>query len=224
MADDVGDSYDSMAELYATLDHRIDRIPSDREWFDKFVQVAATGEGTIADFGCGPGHVVNELSELGLAAVGYDISPGQVAQANLAFPDLEFHVGNIAAPDIDVSAFGGIVSRYSIIHMLPERLAGTFTEWFGLLESGAPLLVSFFAAPSAEAHGSPFDHAVVTAYALFPVTIAEHLQDAGFESVEIGMRGPLEGERALDHATVLAVKPNAATVTFSLPDWANSDQ
>jgi hypothetical protein len=82
-----------------------------------------------------------------------------------------------------------------------------FEEWMRVLESGAPVLVSFFASRSAQAHGSPFDHAVVTAYELFPATIARELQDAGFADVEVGVRPPPEGGRPLDQGTVLVHKP-----------------
>ena len=48
------------------------------------------------------------------------------------------------------------------------------------------------------------DHAVTTAYALSPETIATQLERAGFDLIDVAVRGPLEGERALGHATVLA--------------------
>jgi hypothetical protein len=64
--------------------------------------------------------------------------------------------------------------------------------------------LSFFAANSVERHGAPFDHAVATAYELFPATLASELQDAGFDRIKIGTRGPLHGERPLDHGTILA--------------------
>ena len=77
-----------------------------------------------------------------------------------------------------------------------------------VLQPGAPVLLSFFASSSAEAHGSPFDHAVVTAYELFPATIARQLRDAGFAEVEFGVCDPPAGARPLDQGTVLARKPN----------------
>ena len=58
----------------------------------------------------------------------------------------------------------------------------------------------------AEAHGSPFDHAVVTAYELFPPTMVRLLQDAGFTHVQFGVCDPPDGARPLDHATVFARK------------------
>lgn len=209
MRDEVRDSYDAMAEQYATLFLRdLDRDTNGRDWLAAFAKLAATRNGAVADLGCGPGHVVNHLSELGLTAVGYDLSPGQIAEARNAFPDSQFHVGDLAALDTTDSSLGGIVARYSLIHTLPSRLGDVFGEWIRVLEPGAPVLVSFFASSSAEAHGSPFDHAVVTAYELFPATIARQLQDAGFTDVEVDIRDPPEGARPFDQGTVLARKPS----------------
>ena len=186
MTDEVRDSYDAMAELYTKLAiGEIGRRPIDRDWLTAFAELAASSDGAVADLGCGPGHVVNHLSELGLTAIGYDFSPGLIAAARREFPDAQFRVGDLAALDIADSSL------------------------MRVLEPGAPVLVSFFAAPSAEAHGTPFDHAVVTAYALFPATIASQLQVAGFTDVEVAVRNPFDGERALEHGTVLAQKPSA---------------
>ncbi len=208
MTDEVRDSDDAMAELYATLAlGDLDRATPDRDWLASFAELATSRNGAVADLGCGPGHVVNHLTELGLAAIGYDVSPGQIAEARRAFPHSQFHVADLTALDIADDSLSGIVARYSLIHMLPTQLGCVFGGWLRLLEPGAPVLVSFFASSSVEAHGSPFDHAVVTAYELFPATIARQLQEAGFEGVGVGIRGPLDRERPLDHGTVLARNP-----------------
>ncbi len=209
MTDDVRDSYNAMAELYAAVNlGGFNRATPDRKRLAAFAELAARSKGAVADLGCGPGHVVNYLSGLGLEVFGYDISPGQLAQAHQAFPDLRFEIGDLTSLDNADSSLGGIVARYSLIHMLPAHFESVFAEWFRVLEPGAPVLVSFFASASAETHGSPFDHAVVTGYALFPATIAQQLQDAGFGDIEVTVRGPLKGERALDHGTILAIKAN----------------
>jgi len=207
MTKDVGASYDAMAELYATVNlGDLDRDTPDRGWLDRFAEQAASRDGLVADLGCGPGHVVSYLTGLGLTVTGYDISPGQLAQARAAFPDLPFRLADISALDIADETLGGIVSRYSLIHMDPSRIGQVFDEWFRVLQPGAPALVSFFASSTPEAHGTPFDHAVVTAHELFPGTITTQLRDAGFDRIEVGLRGPLEGERLLDHGTILARK------------------
>lgn len=205
MTDDVRDAYDAKAELYANFAlGDLDRVPTDRDWLASFAALAGLRDGAVADLGCGPGYIVNHLTELGLAAFGYDISPALIAEARRRFPDLDFQVGDFGELEVASSSLAGIVSRYSLIHTLPVELGSIFREWFRVLAPEAPLLVSFFAASSAETHGLPFDHAITTAYALFPATIAAALQDAGFVGCEVAIRPPLEGERALDHATILA--------------------
>ena len=205
MVDQVRESYDGMAELYTAVAlGDLDRDTPDREWLAAFAELAALGDGPVADLGCGPGYVTHHLSELGLNVVGYDISPALIAQARHLFPDVDFRLGDLTDLDLADSSVAGIVARYSLIHMPPHELVRAFSEWFRVLEPAAPVLVSFFAAASADRHGSPFDHKVVTTYELFPATIVSELEDAGFERIEIGMRGPLDGERSLDHGTILA--------------------
>lgn len=205
MTDQIRESYDAMAELYTAVNvGDIDRDTPDRAWLAQFADLAALGLGPVADLGCGPGFVTNHLSELGLSMLGYDLSPALVAEARRLFPDLPFEVGDFTALGLADGSLSGIVSRYSLIHTAPADLEGVFVEFSRLLEPGAPLLLSFFAAGSASTHGSPFDHKVVTAYELFPAAIVSHLENAGFDSIEVGTRPPLEGERAMDHGTVLA--------------------
>jgi len=205
MKDDVRDAYDSKAELYADFARGdLDRVPTDRDWLASFAELVGLRGGAVADLGCGPGYITNHLTELGLATFGYDISPALIAEARRAFPDSEFQVGDFSALDIAPSSLAGIVSRYSLIHTLPVELGSIFREWLRVLAPEAPILVSFFAASSAQTHGLPFDHAIVMAYALFPATIAAELQDAGFVDCEVATRHPLDGERALDHGTILA--------------------
>lgn len=158
----------------------------------------------VADVGCGPGHVVNHLAELGVRAIGYDLSTAMIEQAQRTFPGSEFHVGDLTSLDTADSSLGGIVARYSLIHLAPARLADAFAEFFRVLNPGAPVLVSFFASSSSVTHGQPFDHAVVTAHALFPETVAAEMQTAGFDDFEVSKRKPLDGERPLDHGTILA--------------------
>ena len=205
MTDDVRDAYEAKAELYANFVlGDLDRVPTDRDWLASFAELAGLRDGAVADLGCGPGHVVNHLAELGVAAFGYDISPALIAEARRAFPNSEFQVGDFSELDIASDSLAGIVSRYSLIHVLPVELGSIFREWFRVLAPEAPILVSFFAASSAQTHGLPFDHAITTAYSLFPTTIAAELQHAGFVDCEVAIRPPLEGARPLDHATILA--------------------
>ena len=209
MTTEVRDAYDAMAERYTahTLGD-LERNTVDRDLLAAFADLAAACDGPVADLGCGPGHVVDHLAGRGVTAIGYDLSPRLIATARRAFPDAAFHVGDHTALDLPASSLGGIVARYSLIHMRPSLLTDVFDGWRRLLQPGAPILVSFFAAASADTHGTAFDHAVTTAYALFPATVAGHLRDAGFDRIDITTRRPHAGERPLDHATVLARHPD----------------
>ncbi len=205
MTDAVRDSYDARAKEYTDLNlGDLDRVPGDRERLEAFARLVPPGAGVVADVGCGPGHVVQLLAELGVEAFGVDLSPAMIDEARRAFPRSTFHVGDLTSLDLADASLAGLVSRYSLIHLAPARLPDAFREWFRVLEPGAPVLVSFFASGASDAHGRPFDHAVVTAHALFPETVVAEMRAVGFERFDVSARGPLEDERPLDHATILA--------------------
>lgn len=209
MSHQVRDRYDAMAEEYAALFlDDLERVAADRKPLEAFVALARASSGPVADLGCGPGSLVNFLAEQGLDAIGYDLSAGQVAQARHAFPDAEFHVGDMTALGLADRSLGGIASRYSIIHLRPTQLADVFNEWFRLLAPGAPLFVSFFASRTPGAHGTAFDHTVVTAYELDAQTITSELEDAGFVDLSVRVSAPPNAKRPLDHATIVARKSN----------------
>ncbi|MDY7105914.1 MAG: class I SAM-dependent methyltransferase [Actinomycetota bacterium] len=208
MTELVREAYDANAELYASLFlNELDSDTQSSTWLAEFARLAAACRGLVADLGCGPGSVVHHLSSRGLPALGVDLSPGQIAQARQAFPDLHFQVGDLTELPFDDASLGGIVSRYSLIHLHPSDLDDVFVEWFRALEPGAPAFVSFFGSRSADAHGTPFDHKVVTAYELFPERVGQQLRDAGFTRIELESTLLPEGGRPFDHATLLGQKP-----------------
>ncbi len=203
----VRDAYDENAELYASL--VLGELDTDTQLtraLAVFAEIAARQHGPVVDLGCGPGHVVDHLCELGVTTIGYDLSPGQIEQARMTFPGRQFHVGDLTALEHPDDSLGGIVSRHSIIHLDPTTLGGVSAEWMRALEPGAPVFVSFFGSRSVGAHGIPFDHKVVTAYELFPSVVAQHLSDAGFTAIDIDATPIPEGGRPFDHAIVLARK------------------
>lgn len=207
MVDEVRDSYDAMAEQYTAFAlAEFDSVHSDRDRLAAFADLVVAQDGPVADLGCGPGYVTNYLTGLGVNVVGYDISPALIAEAKRAHPNGEFHVGDFSSLDFPDASLSGILSRYSLIHTPPSELPRIFSEWQRAIRPGAPALLSFFASSSAQRHGMPFDHAVATAYELFPATIVRQLEDAGWGALEVTVHGPIEGARPLDHAAILARK------------------
>lgn len=205
----VGDAYDSVAEQYAELFlHGLDDDAQSRRWLDRFAALAERFGRPVVDVGCGPGGVVHHLGELGLEAIGSDVSLGQLDQARAAFASLVLYVGDLTALPHSDRSVGGLVSKYSIIHLSPTDLPSAFLEWRRALMPGAPVFVSFFGARSAATHGTPFDHTVATAYALWPASVGSLLEAAGYVDVEIETNPIPEGGRPFDHTTILARTPS----------------
>lgn len=208
MTDRIRAAYDAKAETYAALFlNELDADAQSKRWLATFAEFAAERQGQVVDVGCGPGSVVHRLNELGLTVMGIDLSPSQIAEARQAFPDLDFEVGDLTALPFADQSLSGIVSRHSIIHLRPSDLGKVFAEWFRALERGAPIFLSFFGSRSADAHGRPFDHKVVTAFELFPEAVERELSVAGFADIDIEANPIPEGGRPFDHTTILARKP-----------------
>ena len=74
------DAYDAVAPTYAQLfrDELRDR-PFDRAILSAFAEVvSASGDGQVADLGCGPGHITAHLDKLGLPVFGVDASAAMI--------------------------------------------------------------------------------------------------------------------------------------------------
>lgn len=62
--------------------------------------LALSGDESILDVACGPGHITRQLADLtGGRVVGTDISEGMIEEARSQYPDLEFR--RVAAEDLD---------------------------------------------------------------------------------------------------------------------------
>jgi ubiquinone/menaquinone biosynthesis C-methylase UbiE len=134
----------------------------------------------VADIGCGPGHVTAHLRNLGLDAVGIDLSPELLAIARREHPDVSFSEGSMTALDLADASLGGVLARWSIIHTPPEQLPEVFAEFSRVLVPGGVLLLGFFAHTNDSRIGWQFDHAVAPAWRLSTNRIARLLQAAGF--------------------------------------------
>ncbi|MFS8201537.1 class I SAM-dependent DNA methyltransferase [Streptomyces sp. CWNU-52B] len=201
-------AYDAMAARYAELfANALEDFPLDRAMIAAFADFVRTaGGGTVADLGCGPGHVTSFLHSLGLDASGVDLSAEMIAIARSAHPDLRFEVGSMTALELGDGTLDGVLARYSIIHTPPELLPQVCAEFHRVLTPGGHLLLSF------QAHDDPaelvesFDHKVALAYRWSPDRVAGLLTGTGFTEKARLVRAPREDERQFPHAHLLLSK------------------
>ncbi|MEV8036879.1 class I SAM-dependent methyltransferase [Streptomyces sp. NPDC002742] len=191
------DAYDDAAPLYAKLFRdTLRESPLDRAILSAFADVVrASGDGQVADLGCGPGHITAHLDELGLAAFGVDASPAMIELARQAYPDLRFEVGSMAALDIADGALGGVLSRWSIIHTPPQELPVILAEFHRVLAPGGHLLIGFSASEDPSHPTQVFDHTVAPAYRWWPDHLAAMLRDSGLAEVARMVREPEPTDR-----------------------------
>jgi SAM-dependent methyltransferase len=175
-------AYDTVAVDYADLLHdELAAKPLDRAMLGVFAElVRATGDGPVADLGCGPGRVTAHLDSLGVSTFGVDLSPAMVAVARRTYPHVRFDEGSMTDLDVADGTLAGIVAWYSIIHTPPEWLPRVFSEFHRMLAPGGHLLLAFQAGDERVHIDHAYGHDIsIDAWRLSPDNIAELMARAG---------------------------------------------
>jgi ubiquinone/menaquinone biosynthesis C-methylase UbiE len=112
---DTRTSYDTVAGSYADLLRAsLDGQPVVRHVLALFAElVHGAGGGPVADVGCGTGRVTAHLCDLGLDAVGVDLSPGMIAMAHRDHPEIRFDVGSMTDLDLANESTAGVLGSAS---------------------------------------------------------------------------------------------------------------
>ena len=204
------ESYDAVAERYAAeLSDELRHKPLDRALLGAFAE-QVRGERRIWDIGCGPGHVTAYLAGLGLAAAGVDLSDGMLAQARLRHSDLKFSQGSMLALPSDDASWDGLVSFYSLIHMISDdEVRKALSEFRRVLTPGGLLLLSVHIGDEVRRVDEWFDSPVDVQFRFFdPVWLTAELEQAGFTVEALTRRRPYpDVEVPTDRAYYLARTP-----------------
>jgi SAM-dependent methyltransferase len=174
-------SYDAVAEEYASgFRDELAGKPLDRALLVSLAEQAADGA-SVADLGCGPGHVAAWLAGQGVAVVGIDLSPGMIAVGRREYPQVEFRTGDFVELPAADSEFGAAIAFYSIIHLEPSELSRAFGEVNRVLRSGGLFLVAFHIGSEVRHRDEWWGHAVhLDIRFLEPGDIARSMECAGF--------------------------------------------
>jgi len=137
--------YDLTAAKYADLFHdHLREKPVDQAMLAAFAGlVIRNGGGLVVDVGCGTGATTAILRELGIDAIGIDLSPNMIAEASLRNPELKFKVGSMTALDVNDNSVDGICAWYSTIHIPDESLPEVLTEFHRVLRPDGYALLAF---------------------------------------------------------------------------------
>jgi SAM-dependent methyltransferase len=204
-------SYDAVATSYSdAMSDELRHKPLDRALLTAFgeqVRQAGPAGGRVWDVGCGPGHVTAFLAGLGLDAAGIDLSEGMVAQARARHPGLEFRTGSMTALPSGDGTWDGLVSFYSLIHMIDDAdLRAALAEFRRVLSNEGLLLLAVHAGQEVRHSTEWFGAAVDVSFRFFdPDWLAAELEKAGFAVEALTRRQPYPGaEVATERAYFLA--------------------
>lgn len=199
LSDPVRATYDAVAREYdRQLGGELAGKPVDRALLRALVELVVSG--TIADVGCGPGHVTRFLAELHTDVIGVDLSPAMIAIAQERAPAVRFRVGSMLRLAEADGAWQGAVSLYSIIHLTPAERLTAFREFARVIRPGGFLLLAFhvdspdFAVGQVNHITEWFGHHVeLDGYFLDPEEIATQVTAAGFSLIARTDRAPTPG-------------------------------
>lgn len=138
---------DGLFETDDAVDLYVDRI-EDPEFFvqeRKAIERYFHGnEGSVLDIGCGVGRIATLLDERGFDVTGIDVSEPLVAKAQSLFPDIEFHVADIADTDFPSESFDfAVFSFFGLDYVLPKaKREKALREIYRVLKPGGLFLYS----------------------------------------------------------------------------------
>lgn len=194
-------SYDAVAARYAeALSDELRGKPLDRALLTAFAEQLrqAAPRPRVWDIGCGPGHVTAFLAGLGLTASGVDLSDGMLTQARARHPHLEFSQGSMTALPARDASFDGLVSFYSLIHMIDDADVRTaLAEFRRVLADGGLLLLAVHVGSEIQHLADWFGAPVSVSFRFFePDWLTAELNQAGFFVESVTLRQPYPAPEA----------------------------
>jgi SAM-dependent methyltransferase len=188
---DVPASYDTLARDYeARFVDELDGKPEDRRLLD---EVAAVGDGPIAEIGCGPGHIGAYVRARSRRVVGIDLSREMAALARHRLDGVA--VADMRALPLASASAAGVLAFYSVIHLPRADLPVALREFHRVLRPGGRLLLSAHEGDGEIELDEFIGRPVPMIATLFRVDeLTDACDAAGFRVLHAGPREHYEGE------------------------------
>ncbi|HTR54606.1 MAG TPA: methyltransferase domain-containing protein [Kofleriaceae bacterium] len=156
--DKIRTSYDVVAEKYANeLAEGMMARPLERGLMIAFAElVRALGDGVVGDVGCGPGHIAQFLTSLGLHTTGFDVSAAMIEQARVKFPALEFRIGSMLELPVTTAAWLGAIAMWSTLHCDADERSRFYKELARVVRTGGFILHGFYVSAPDQPPGSTY--------------------------------------------------------------------
>lgn len=210
----VRDTYDAVAGDYdAQFRDELSHKPLDRALLQALAECASGG--TLADVGCGPGHVTAFLSQRHRDVLGLDLSPGMIDVARGRRRSQRLAVADMRFLPARAGAWAGIAALYSIIHLNEPQRGQAFAEFRRVLRKGGWLLLAFHVADPDHRPGDVnhlatwFGHHVdIDGHFLDPERVSDQLRAADLHVTAQLLRQPEREEYPSRRAYLLARASN----------------
>lgn len=177
-------SYDTVAASYADqMREALDEAPYVRAALALLAEkVRLAGGGSVADVGCGPGHVTAHLRGLGLDAFGIDLSPTMIDVARREHPAVRFEVGSMTELDLPDASVAGLLAFWSLVHIPDSALPEVFAQFRRVLRPGGPLVVGFHVGEGSRLKSEGYGGHPMKVYVhrRQPAELAALIHEAGF--------------------------------------------
>ncbi len=205
----VRQTYGIVAEEYGIrFSDELAHKPFDTWLLDRIVELSA---GPVADVGTGPGQVAAYLAEVGAEVVGFDVSEGMVAEAQVRHPEVTFEVVDLRRllRPRAAAGWGAITAWYALVHFAESELPEVLRGLGATLTPGGWLAFAVHVGPDTRHVTDWFGHAVEVDFVLHePGVVRAAVASAGLEIVEWYVRGPYsQVEVETERLYVLARRP-----------------
>ncbi|MBA3872244.1 MAG: methyltransferase domain-containing protein [Anaerolineae bacterium] len=205
MTNDTQIGYDRVAEQYAeSLFHELDYKPFDRHLLMMFAEMVK-GHGLVCDIGCGPGQIARYLHDRGADAMGVDLSPEMIKQAQQLNPGQRFEQADMRALPFGMGELAGITAFYSVIHIPRPDVISVLQEFRRVLKFDGWLLLAFHLGDEVLHRDEFFDKPVSLDFTFFQLAeMRKYLGAAGFTTKIVSERSPYSEEHQSHRGYLLA--------------------